>query len=58
MTGICITRIPVGVAIDVTQVVFLGEVIDKNLLQGGVGVGMLGKQQYPSCIAVETMGRM
>ena len=44
MPSICIIRVPVGVTVDVAEVVFLGEMIDKNLLDSGVGVRMLGKQ--------------
>ena len=58
VASITLIVIPTGVTVDVTQVIFLCEVIDKNLLDSGVGVRMLGKQQYPSRITIEPMRRM
>jgi len=46
------------VPVDMAQVVFACTVVYKHLLQICIGVGVMGKQQYSRCIAVETMCRV
>ena len=58
MPSITLIVIPTRLPMHVAEVVFLGEMIDKYLLERSIGVRVLRKQQYAGGVAVKPMGWM